>query len=843
MTSILPQPTLTSVRTASVQTTSVRTDHHQTGPSFVLRITGLPVHHVERLRFAETSALIRESLEHERWLEAEANALSDALFELIGGLENATMRGPLIALRRSIFNRQAPKQLAAAREHLDAGLLKRITEFGVRRERQLWVLQNGQRVLETEWAALRRHIADSASQPEFQRGVLLSSKDLYGEMLGWLADPPERRSKRKLELSLVQYITRATTKTSPFSTFTSLARGRWRDKPAPINRDWTRQGYGELSRSVANQLMQTFAHWTGVRDRLYLRQNPSLERIGDQWRFLAWRGAERIGVLPHQPVLQAIVESLEDSRTYGLVLRRVFGEDPDLLLRGRDFLDKLIGLGILELHYGMTERDTAHFEGFFAQVDGIQTQAPEVWDALERLRAGLELFEYLPSTGKQNVDRALAELCNLPVLKERGLTMPSRNTIFEDTCVPDIAYSLEPDAWKDVLADLERLSRIYALRDPLLAQRQNALEVFVRCYGAGAEVSLLDFYQRVQTEQNVSSPDLATIPGLLEELNRYAWENHGVLDRGWVDRFTARFPAALRTPRTTAYYAQPLIGVRPGLVVNAWQSGAGRAKARLRRFERKLGLATPNDFSPASREGCIAVDLGGVFGTNVNLREPLTEYEIPFPGYGSDRAPEKQISLSELRVRHCPREQRLRLITPKLEPELEPIHTGLLGEVWLPPIFKFLIASFGAGPIDPTVPRLRPLTSGASEVLFTPRLRLGDVVIERGRWSFGCEVLPQPKAGEPLFQYLRHLSAWRERHGIPTRVFIQKIDGSSAKPSYLDFESAFSVELVQRQLNDQKGFIVLSEILPDLGESGLAHQDGVFVQELVLETRLKGWSL
>jgi hypothetical protein len=802
---------------------------------FVVRVAGLPAHHTERLRFERTGALIDEWLELERDNAAAASAISDALFERIGAVDDPSERGPLIALRRSIFNGQAPKQLERAAAHLPEDLFERIQTLEVCRQRQGWIAQHGQSELEAEWLSLREHLRDSAANPDFQRGLLLSSQDLHTEVLEWLQHPPST-ARRKLELSLVQYILRASTKTSPFSTLTSLARGRWGERTNRL--DWSRQGYGELSRSLANQLMQVFAQWPSVRDSLWLTPNPSLRRIGNAWHFFAWRRGEKFSAIAHQPTLEVLFQcATQPHTTYGRVLETIFSADP---IAGRDFLDRLIRLGALELHYRMPERDPRHFEAFHAQIAVLEHEEPEIWSDVQQLRQGLEQFEYLPSQAKRTTDQALRRLCASPKLSERGLTMPTRNTIFEDTLIPDLEYELEPGSWGEVRADLRRLTKLYALKDLSWATRQQALRVFENDFVGAGDTDLLAFYHRYREQTPPTTSETHT-PDLLaahhQEFQDYATAQHGQLEREWIDAFTTRFSATFKTPRTISFYAQPLTD-GPGLVLNSLQAGAGRAKARLRRFECKLGFESPLEVAAGTSR--IPVDLGGVFSTNVNLREPITEFEIPYPGYHSDRPAEHQLQLKDLRVRYDSNSSNLILIAPHLgDVPLEPIHTGLIGERWYPPLFQFLIHLFGAAPIDPTSPRLRPW--GLKETpAFMPRLTLGRVVIERARWTLPANAWPTQKPGDSLFQHLRNLAAWRIAHGIPDQVFLQHLGGNNSKPTFVDFRNAFSIDLLQRQLDGQ-GVLVLHEVLPRLGCAGIAHRSGSFVHELVLESTIERW--
>jgi Lantibiotic dehydratase, N terminus len=180
----------------------------------------------------------------------------------------------------------------------------------------------------------------------------------------------------------------------------------------------------------------------------------------------------------------------------------------------------------------------------------------------------------------------------------------------------------------------------------------------------------------------------------------------------------------------------------------------------------------------------------------------------------------------------------LLLFAPGLELPLEPIHTGLLGETWLPGVFRFLVQVFGSTPIDPTRPHLRATPSG-SDLRFLPRLTLGSIVVERARWVIPRAELPTAKPGEPMLHSLKHWAQWRSRHGIPDQVFLQSLGGDSSKPTYTDFRNPFSVDLLGRQLGSTTETLVFHEVLPALGDEGVVARDDRFVHEIVLETRLE----
>ncbi|HEU5230886.1 MAG TPA: hypothetical protein VFU49_23895, partial [Ktedonobacteraceae bacterium] len=74
--------------------------------TIVIRVAGLPMEVMERLRLQRTTELIVGLLEREQQLRVQAEQLSEALYQVIGAVEEKHIRGSLIALRRSIYQLQ-----------------------------------------------------------------------------------------------------------------------------------------------------------------------------------------------------------------------------------------------------------------------------------------------------------------------------------------------------------------------------------------------------------------------------------------------------------------------------------------------------------------------------------------------------------------------------------------------------------------------------------------------------------------------------------------------------------------------------------------------------------------
>ena len=77
-------------------------------PLFVLRVAGLPISSVHRLRCPDSIAWANEILRREEQLSAGGAALSELLHSLVKSNEDERSRRRLLELRRQVFRSAAP---------------------------------------------------------------------------------------------------------------------------------------------------------------------------------------------------------------------------------------------------------------------------------------------------------------------------------------------------------------------------------------------------------------------------------------------------------------------------------------------------------------------------------------------------------------------------------------------------------------------------------------------------------------------------------------------------------------------------------------------------------------
>ncbi|MFF7498609.1 lantibiotic dehydratase [Streptomyces lavendulae] len=226
------------------------TTQWRAGDRFMLRVAGLPLTAADALRCADTRRWAADVLTAEDGLRADAQWLSEVLHRAVGetdpdpGGPDAAGRRALLRLRRQIHNGRPPAD--------PEGALRILAEFGgpgadaaverlggwLRRADELAkLLAEGEALLAADLGRGRAALRDLLADERLRHGLLLASPVLEGQLDAYAratadGSVPQGRA-RKAERSVLSYLFRTACKTSPFSTFTGVATGRFTEQEAP----------------------------------------------------------------------------------------------------------------------------------------------------------------------------------------------------------------------------------------------------------------------------------------------------------------------------------------------------------------------------------------------------------------------------------------------------------------------------------------------------------------------------------------------------------------------------------------------------------------------------------
>ncbi|PPK63726.1 lantibiotic biosynthesis dehydratase-like protein [Actinokineospora auranticolor] len=812
------------------------------GEHFVVRVAGLPLAALRDLRCPTSRRWVDAVLRAEEDLTAEGRELSDAVHDVVHAADDGTRRA-LLRLRRDLFNNRVPVgDPGAVVGSLDPALGDRVAHWTRRRRALVDLLAAGTRPVAADLARSRTALRALATEPRLRAGMLLASPTLDGQLDGYLADRPGKPDKRtrRIERSLLSYLYRSAAKTSPFSTFTGVALGRFDTGPRtgrslPAGEDWV--GHVRLNVVVLARLTDLLLADPDRRGDLPVAPTPDFARDPDRVRYV--RRWVTTGDADAAVTFDAVSDKLFYLRRSG-ALDRLLGvfaqatgphryrdlvawlaEDLGVPADECDrYLDALVRLGLLRVPVLDTDAHTAdplaRFRDALVAVD--RPWARELADALggpaEHLRrfpgAGVELRRELLAALRRDLRAVLDGLGGERV----GLP---RTVVYED--VRAGAPATARADWAELVEEpLRQLRRLLPAFDLVVAQRLTLLGYFVARHGRGgrcADVLGLvhefheDFYNQytrfaaarqafdadgeyVPETNWLGLPALvaldsarrvftARIRALADAAGPGAVEVE--LDGDLVDAVAAALPPTGVDFQPYSHFLQ--VAERgPGTVAVVNQSYGGLFFP----FSRFTHCFPDDDLAgtllrTARRlqpPGAVFAEVtGGQVTTNLNLHGRLTPYQIVVPGEVSTVDAEHRIPLADLVVAHDAEADRLVLRSNRLGREVIPVYLGYLVPLALPEIARTLLLLSPA-----SLARLDPWggvpATAVDGVARRPRLRLGPLVLARRAWETTAGALPlrAPGAGDP--EWLLAWHRWRRAHGVPERVFAT-VTGASAR--------------------------------------------------------------
>jgi hypothetical protein len=225
----------------------------------MLRVAALPVESIAELRFRESVGWADSVIVERDRLAVAGRELSDALHEQIGQAPDVGTRRALIEVRRQLYNNVLPRDTGAM-ANVTGDLGRRLVDWLRDRSALDDLLAGGVETVRQELARSRTALRALAGEPLLRHGLLLASPslDAYLDRYRTSDRPTLNKRERRVERSLMEYLSRIAYKTSPFSTFTGLALGRFADGPGTtvfaghIRDGW--RGYTRLNVAVLGRL-------------------------------------------------------------------------------------------------------------------------------------------------------------------------------------------------------------------------------------------------------------------------------------------------------------------------------------------------------------------------------------------------------------------------------------------------------------------------------------------------------------------------------------------------------------------------------------------------------------
>lgn len=685
--------------------------------------------------------------------------------------------------------------------------------------------------------------------PAVSEAIYLASPELHRQLVKWSTEGlKDQKKSRRIRSALVKYLTRMSTRCTPFGLFATIGTGtlgaETKIELKPLN-EFKKTSHFDMHFLVefANHL----ANLEHVKKQLYFYPNTSIYKIGNRYRYVeyTYKNKQRLYALEsvsHSEYLQSILEQAKTGTTIANLISLLQHMDVETE-ESVDFIDQLIANQILvsELEPSITGPDF---------LDDIRNR-------LLRLKSVASEVKQVDAL--QNQIAELDQLIGNPIAKYQPLT--KLITALEIPFEPK--YLLQTDTFAKYEANTLSYSTVKKLQQAVsffnkITQQRNiqALEKFKTAFNKRYEHRKMPLLQVLDVETGIGygqNPTHLNATPFLDDVvypgNRGVNENgssrtalHVVLQKKLAEALSKNkvsielteedFPHSNFNWKYTADTVSVMAEIvsengQEKIIVNNYIEHATRLVARFghgsQDFIKMLQEITAKE-AEMNPEHILAeiVHLPEARTGNILRRPKLREFEIPYLGKSSFKT-EQQIPLDDILV--SVENYRVVLFSKTLNrafyPRLSNAHNYSYSNL---PVYKFLCdmqyqLQQGGGftwPFEFNVYK------------FLPRVTYKDCILHKARWNI------QVKDIKPLFEHLENkakmlseILKWRESLNMPE--IIEVVDGDNTLTVHLkNFTSiCMLIETIKK-----RGSFAIEEFLGPQSGSKTTEKD--FCKQLVL---------
>ncbi|MFE2264263.1 lantibiotic dehydratase [Streptomyces griseosporeus] len=854
-------------------------------PYVVFRRGRLPVAELAGLRFDGSW----EQIDSWRGLRAEcerlAGELSDALAALVPRIDEA-VRADLVKLRRDVFNQRAEpalRRLDALAPHLDSGTLARLRGW-YDRVQEAHARESAARALfEEERDAARATLRRLFHHDAMVKSIQLSGDQLYQTLLRYASGeggPVKPSRLRVIESSLVNFAYRAAFKPSPFGRFTEV--GAFPpDLPEAAGPEPEAGTHSAttLNRVLLNWLVGGVQRLPGGFELGTLLLNSSLrvtdgviEFIGIKadGRATGYGGAEAVVRLRRDRIVDGVLAALAGGAApVPDVLAALTGLTGDEAV-GRKTVQALLRTGLLSFRPGIDEQDPRYAERLAGLLGSDTTgELAVVTRDLATLR---ELETTFPDASADERGRLLdAAGRAIGHLAEVCAVGPPPEAIVRSPVYEDAWTRARPATWSKRSLDanlpaLESLWRFSSMLDYGQVKRLGLYAFAVAEFGDRDTVPFLTFFDRLirlpEAEQDAvfggrASAQAQTFAeqrtrALREIADGLVTEDDVLrLDPEAIDAACAGVKDCLDPDSITFRLQFAGGGPDPGIVVNGVLTGYGVYFSRFAAFIEESAVpgwtlrSALRDHLRRAFPG--QTDLNAVLGFNFNLHPPLTDRVLNYPGSWPTTPEMRAYGIGELAVRIDHAGRRLLLWDPAAGEAVDLMPMNFLIPVGVPVLYQLLeaLSPTTRYPWQPLEDIRHAVDPGAFPGS-SPRLVVGDVVVNRRTWTVPAKDIPAlAEVSKDSYPALLEFDRWRQERGLPRHAFVlcqtpaeySVLSGrtrglprdwadfehlhraSVHKPMYVDFRNPYLVRsLAKSALSRDDVFVSIRECLPATDE-------------------------
>ncbi len=806
-------------------------------PSLLHRVSPLPLEHTNLLRSEKLTEFFEEHKVMEPNIETLCEKIDAVLFETIQTCEEPKDRNKLLNAKRSIHHRKnlKAKEEKVLRQYLNAEEMELIETYKKAGQSILQHQSNGEQLFGTELQKTREQFQKLIkSNTAFSKSLQLSSQSLFSQLEDYLGAEPYSLKKTLVnaEFSLLKYLTRQYTKTSPFSRFTCLSMGE-RSTGQHLIRSTTR-----INNNLLPYIKGLMAQVPAIASRLPVKLNPTLESAENEFRYLVnFNNVEVFQRINRSASLEHILSYIDGKATIAHLCQRL-SEDFEGVkpVEIQSHLFQLVDIGLIELNINISGTDPEWSTKFVAFLNDFAPDNPDLkilQIALEHLQTATESFSMADIPKRQKIlneahnvlKTGISLFCETHQLpySERdanrkakddflklidqdvafrirhfnGFYFSPENLFYEDASTsydsPFDAENVQPLADK-----LDRLYRTLSPLFPINEENKKQYHFFQEHYPEASEVPLMHFYEDYYKnflKPNKESENGQTLPSIQAELER---------KRSLEHQFKKRFVELVQSKNTgdeqldfserelKAVFGKEALqnasyskGAHVQLYRNENEETVGVLNSVFNGYGRGYGRFLhlfPEEYTEVIRQqnrdffpDCLMAEIKDASCFNANIHPPLLPSEIVISG-GNTNLPEKdQLNVQDLVV-FC-EEGTIQLMHRPTGKRVLPYDLCLQTTKSRSELYQLLVA------FTPSVPfsiyalqnwLYEQVESGdENEVVAFPRVVYEDqLVLFRKCWKVAKSSLPEDAPHVSDFEYWFQLEAWRSAYNIPRHCFV-----------------------------------------------------------------------
>jgi hypothetical protein len=633
----------------------------------------------------------------------------------------------------------------------------------------------------------------------------------------------------------------------------------------------------------------------------YLRRIQNMNDIDEEAPIALDQIHENVFYLPVGKLLASLLAFMGNHKIrYGEIIANICSLS---IYKGAEeeidmYLQHLLRLGLLIIPD--LQQDIHNSYPVTSYLQGLRAIGTPMTDQIAELLSEIELFIQAYTSASVSKRRELFTQIKQQVHKcdaklgQADAPIP-RTLIYEDTMVHFRNLRINESAWKDISQSVSELQQMLPVLDVNLPRKLVTRGYFQAWYGVGErcddflsfayEFRLGFFEQYLQAagrgpaENNrgqekprrinhfqqpefemIDSAQQAIVDYMQQAYDRLSTDSKELrLDDDFISTLLPYIPGSNGCLSSHTLFSQfANVDGEPLLIINRIYTGLTVMFSRFAYFlDAEEGHRLVEDLRAHLRRlqpsNAVFAELkGGYDATNLNLHPQVTAYELVCPGDISTRPEEEQIPLDDLFIRDDVQSSCLRLYSKRLGKEVIPLYLGFLMPMALPEIQQVLLNfSYNTMSFMNFWNDVKREDADAA-VVYYPRLRYKNLVLQRAHWEVQANALPRRESGQTDEDFFFCIARWRRQHNLPVKVFVAPAltrddlapgvteEGSNRKmltykPLFIDFENYFAITLLEALSRDASTRIVISEMLPDREQLWLEHDGQSYVSEFVWE--------